>query len=422
MGELRVVVVGGGIAGLVAATEIARGGRGCLLLEAATKLGGRARTRVLDGFHFNMGPHALYADGALHGMLREWGVDVSGGGPDLSTAVALWGGSLHPLPARLSPKASPPLDSQSSAALVAQFKRIAAGEYDERGKALSSVTRALPRAARTVVEALVRVTSYVHAPDLLDAKAALDQVRKSFGGVLYLDGGWRGLIDGLAAAASAAGAELRTAHRVTTVSRSDTGWCIEVPLHALERADAVVLAVPPREANELARDVEGLGTIAANLRPARIAGLSLGLLPGVHPRANFALGMTEPTYFSVHSSTARLAPEGGMLAHIARYLAPDERPRADSETELEGLADVFLPCWRSVEVRRQRQVGMIVAHDIPSWSAQGRRARGQFTNAPGLFVAGDWVGDEGMLADAAAASGRAAARRALSFLAALPPR
>jgi hypothetical protein len=38
--------------------------------------------------------------------------------------------------------------------------------------------------------------------------------------------------------------------------------------------------------------------------------------------------------------------------------------------------------------------------------------------APGLFIAGDWVGPEGLIADAAAASAGAASRAALDWLAA----
>jgi hypothetical protein len=41
-------------------------------------------------------------------------------------------------------------------------------------------------------------------------------------------------------------------------------------------------------------------------------------------------------------------------------------------------------------------------------------------DAPGAFLAGDWVGDEGMLSDAAAASAVLAAREAAAFIAGVP--
>ena len=56
----RVVVVGGGIAGLVAATELERGGRPVLLLEREDTVGGRVRTRRVDGFRIDRGFQVLF--------------------------------------------------------------------------------------------------------------------------------------------------------------------------------------------------------------------------------------------------------------------------------------------------------------------------------------------------------------------------
>ena len=58
-----VIVVGGGLAGLVAATLLARRGMSVRLFEGAESLGGRAQTEQQDGFSFNLGPHALYVKG-----------------------------------------------------------------------------------------------------------------------------------------------------------------------------------------------------------------------------------------------------------------------------------------------------------------------------------------------------------------------
>ena len=63
---------------------------------------------------------------------------------------------------------------------------------------------------------------------------------------------------------------------------------------------------------------------------------------------------------------------------------------------------------------------MTVAHGMPLAASGGLRGRPPVTVAdrPGLFVAGDWVGPEGLLSDAAAASGAAAASAAQVRLAA----
>src|SRR5215510_9199481 len=59
----NVAVIGGGLAGLTAANFLARAGFQVTLFEKSGAIGGRARTDVEQGFHFNLGPHALYCSG-----------------------------------------------------------------------------------------------------------------------------------------------------------------------------------------------------------------------------------------------------------------------------------------------------------------------------------------------------------------------
>ena len=70
MRDFDVVVVGGGLAGLCAASFAASAGARVALYESSPDLGGRARTRVKEGFCFNYGPHALYLGGSLDTALR----------------------------------------------------------------------------------------------------------------------------------------------------------------------------------------------------------------------------------------------------------------------------------------------------------------------------------------------------------------
>jgi phytoene dehydrogenase-like protein len=79
-----VIVVGGGVAGLVGAAFASKGGASVLLLEASPVFGGRARTRIVSGYHFNRGAHALYRGGFLDKALQDLGVDVRGGVPALA--------------------------------------------------------------------------------------------------------------------------------------------------------------------------------------------------------------------------------------------------------------------------------------------------------------------------------------------------
>ena len=58
--RVDVAVVGGGLAGLVAAATAAGGGARVVLLEPHG-LGGRAATDEQHGYRFNRGPRALYS-------------------------------------------------------------------------------------------------------------------------------------------------------------------------------------------------------------------------------------------------------------------------------------------------------------------------------------------------------------------------
>ena len=55
-----VVVVGGGLAGLACAQDLARAGFDCLVLEAADRVGGRVRTDLIDGYRLDRGFQVLF--------------------------------------------------------------------------------------------------------------------------------------------------------------------------------------------------------------------------------------------------------------------------------------------------------------------------------------------------------------------------
>lgn len=66
----KLTVVGGGLAGLIAAVTGAEAGTQVHLLEAHTSLGGRARSTA-PPYVANDGPHVLYGDGTLWSWLVE---------------------------------------------------------------------------------------------------------------------------------------------------------------------------------------------------------------------------------------------------------------------------------------------------------------------------------------------------------------
>jgi phytoene dehydrogenase-like protein len=108
----------------------------------------------------------------------------------------------------------------------------------------------------------------------------------------------------------------------------------------------------------------------------------------------FAVGIDRPLYFSVHSRWAQLTPKGGALVHVSRYGGGDQ-------AELEGLLDEMQPQWRDSVVHCRFLPSMVVSN---STSAAGTPRPPSRTPIEGVHLAGDWVGDEGMLSDAALAA------------------
>jgi len=175
-------------------------------------------------------------------------------------------------------------------------------------------------------------------------------------------------------------------------------------------AGDVVVAGDPETALRLAgaERAPDLARSIAALVPVRAACLDLALSRLPRPDRNFALGLDRPLYLSVHSAAAALAPPGGALIQVARYLAPDEAaPRDAMRAVLEGWADAVQPGWREVVVRQRLMPAMTVSHGLPSY--RGARPAPRVAEIRGLWLAGDWVGDRGLLADAAVASAEAVA-------------
>lgn len=423
-----VIVVGGGLAGLTAAAVAARAGRRVRVFERAPGLGGRAATHVEAGFSFNLGPHALYRGGPGLGVLRELGLEPKGSPPPVNGYV-LRGGKLHTLPGgffSLLVSGLLPLGGKLEVArLLARATKIDTAEL--MGVTVADWLARLTHAeSRDWLAGLLRVSTYANAPAVQSAGVAVEQLKQAFThGVLYLDGGWRTLIEGLHAVAVAAGAEVAHGTGVAAVVASD-GAVRGVRLSSGEvvRAGAVVLAGTPAMAQGLLAEVAEAGrtraaVLAASAVQARAACLDLGLKALPRPKSRFVLGADQPLYLSVHSGIAAgLAPEGGATVHVARYLAPED-VGADAEPELEALMDLAQPGWREQVVARRFLPSMLVAGGIESARAGGFAGRPpvQAVDVAGLLLAGDWVGADGHLAGASLASGRAAGQAAAQLVA-----
>lgn len=409
-----VIVIGAGLAGLVAALHAAAGGASVRLVDASQP-GGRARARTVDpGVVLNGGPRALMRRGPAARELASLGVTWRGGRPASRGSRVLIGDELQLMPGTALQLLRTRL---LSGADTARIGWLLGGLARRRPGELSGVTVAdwigrqrLDDAGAAFLAALVRLATYVDRPDELDAGAAVAQLQLALGGgVLYLDRGWSVLVDQLVALAMTAGVTIETGCRVESLERSadlpEAGWIVRTGAGSWQ-AGAVVLAVgTPDAATRLSPVALPVGGLGAPVRAA-----CRELVVSTPPPVPFLLGIDAPLYLANHSAAARLGPDGHHVVHLVRYSATDA---AADRSELQVLADHA--GIRPADVLADRFLAsMVVCGGTPTAAGGGLAGRPlvQVPGATGLFLAGDWVGDVGMLADAAVASGVRAGRSA----------
>jgi phytoene dehydrogenase-like protein len=383
-----VVVIGAGLAGLTAAATAARAGKPVVVVEAHAG-GGRARTDERSGYRFNQGPHALYKDGEAWRILRDLGVPHRGHLPSLRGASGTRDGKLVRL-------LGAPMASLVARLLGTSPARWAGRSAEEWVDSLGG-----SRDVSDLARMLIRVTTYVADLERMPADLAISQMKQGFfGGVSYIDGGWASLVDGLWSSASAAGATMRKHQTAAGINAVPGAWEVALADGEVLRAAAVVVAAGgPGAARKLLPVDPGWSDLGP---PVTAACLDLGLR-GHRPPLVF--GLDEPMYLSPHCPPGDLAPRGGSVVHVMRYGARDarlDRVELREYARQAGISDDQI-------VEERFLASMVVAQLLPS-PEHGLAGRPGVTvpAAPGLYLAGDWVGPSGWLADAAMASGQRA--------------
>ena len=318
MTPLRVVVVGGGIAGLAAAhrlSELARAeGRALdlVLLEAAARLGGTIRTERVDGFLLEAGADSFISE-------KPWALALAeriGLGPRLQRTddrfrrtYVVRGGRLRPLPEGfllLAPTRAWPV--------------LASGVFSWRGKLRLGLDLILPRGPgaadeslgsfvrrRLGREALERVAQplvggiYTADPDRLSLGATMPRF-------LALEREHRSLILGLR----------RTARNGEAAGASGARWSLFVTLAGgMEELVAALAARLPAGTVRLSTPVGAVAPTASGWR------VDLGVGPPIHADGVVLAGPA-PAMAGVVNAADR--PLAGLLEGIAVRVLGDGHP------------------------------------------------------------------------------------------------
>ncbi|QCR53073.1 protoporphyrinogen oxidase [Brachybacterium sp. SGAir0954] len=293
--EARTVVVGGGLAGLLAARSAARAGRSVLLLEAGPALGGAIAAGHVAGVPLSTGAEAYsVAGGHVDALLEELGLDGSApdaaGSPTVVTPRSGLGSRIvsdagtHPAPSgSVLGVPSRPLarDARAVLGLVGSLRAaleplLPARIGSRPGASVDAVIRA--RCGARVAERLVApIVGGVHSADprtleLASASQPLaaglarhgsltaavraitaESARRGSPGtrVRSLAPTMGALPEALAAEIRAHGGEIRTEAPVRRISReADGGWTVALGTESVS-TEELVLAVPPDTARDL---------------------------------------------------------------------------------------------------------------------------------------------------------------------------
>jgi phytoene dehydrogenase-like protein len=371
-----ITVIGGGLAGLVAAISAAESGASVDLHEAHRQLGGRARSSP-PPYVANFGPHVLYADGPLWRWLDDRKLVVGAVRPRMRGIVVRRHGSLHRVP--------PP-------ALLRGMQLVRRRDVPSD---VSFYQWAEGKAGPKVAEVLCRFTgvgTFTHDPGALSAAFGAGVARRATTippAARYVPGGWTTVADRLGQRAIEVGVRVHIGSLVTK----------------LPGTGPVIVATELSAARRL------LGDDALTWPSGRVASLDLGM--EARRGDPFVISDLDGSgwveCFSYPDPS--LAPNGHRLVQVQVGLHPDQS-LADGISRAEALVDLGYPGWRDRETWRRRSLldGRSGALDYPGTSWPDRPA---IDRGDDVFLCGDSVAAPGFLSEVSWSSAITAAEGAL---------
>jgi oxygen-dependent protoporphyrinogen oxidase len=460
----RVVVVGGGIAGLTAAYHAADSGARVTLLEGSADVGGKLRVSEIAGLPVDEGAEAMLArrpEGLK--LVRELGLGDRLAFPG-TTSAAIWSrGALHDMPGGhvMGVPADLAALARSRVLSVAGLARVPLDlvlPETPRGEDVSVADFVGARVGAEVVDRLVEpLLGGVYAGrteelsfeatlpglaaasrsrcSLITAARAVREAAPADAGPVFTTlagGGLGALAQALAGRLAELGGDVRTEAMVRELRRTPEGWRLTVgPARAPEflDADAVILAVPARPAQRLLRDeVPSAAVELGRIDYASMAIVTLAYTGTAFPtrprRSGYlvpaveAHGVKAVTFSTtkwphlIDGAPGTVVVRCSIGRHGDQQLLqrPDDELKAMAMTELARTVGVIeLP----IDVRVTRWGGALPQYTVGHLDRVAR-IRAAVAGQPGLAVCG--AAYDGVGIPACIATARAAAARVLGGL------
>ena len=439
-----VVVVGGGIAGLTAARDLAAAGRSVLVLEGASVIGGKLRLGSVAGVEIDVGAESMLARRPeAVGLAAELGIDLV---HPASGSSQLWTrGALRPLPRTLL---GVPLDldalASSGVLSDAGLDRVRHETSVPLGDEDVSVADLLgARLGSEVVDRLAEpllAGVYAGHASHLSARAAIPQVvalLREHGSLLAAASAVPPASDapvfaalagglGLLPSVVAAGLDVRTSAPVRALARTATGFRLTVGStrtpETIEAAQ-VVLATPaaptarlladdaPDAARELgAVEYASMAIVTLAVPELEVDGSSGFLVPAVDGRR-----IKAATYsFSKWAWVGAVSDLRILRASLGRHREEATLQASDDELAAQVVGDLALATGRPitpVDVHVQRWGGALPQYAVGHLDRVARIRRA-VDAVPGLELCG--AAYDGVGIPAVIGSGRRAAAALLA--------
>jgi protoporphyrinogen oxidase len=365
----RVIIVGAGIAGLSAAIHASSYGHHVVLLEKSSRIGGRGTSQNVDGFSLHYGPHLLDKKGPFYQLCHK-----------LSRTKI----SLKPL--RLD-------------------------KIEAAGHGLIRPTGNIKQAAENLraLRNQEATNPYFQAVNFLTNWGGRDNQKRSKslrkGKLCISNEGWIGLVGRLGAALDEIGVLIETNCEIANINKNKV--CLTDGREV--ECDAVILACGVNMARQLLESVDedltrqefaNLNKITASFIEA---GISSKPMSGKHaivdPDSKMAVFdniAIQPRLGAGGSHISAIAV-GGLNGASKAYQSAKQR-----SAKLADFLDKHISGWQDNIVTDLRQSSIIVSY-------QGS-VDGSIFAKNNILLAGQWVSSDYVLSDAAADTGKSAAK------------